>query len=165
MLLRALLGCRSWVEVATVVQRAGVGRAANVLIGLATGRGLNVGYAGRHREISLLDGAPVVRTNHLPGRAGTAGPLVENSSARLDTATALVPSVTDTASLLAVLADRGDPTHPICAPYRPLLGTTVGTVATVVMDLPARLLHVRRGPDPSQPVQRVSIVPTPDASA
>jgi hypothetical protein len=126
---------------------------------------IGVNDAGRHREISVLDGAPVVRTNHLPGRAETAGRLVENSSARLDTATALVPSVTDTASLLAVLADRRDPTHPICAPYRPLLGTAVGTVATVVMDLHARLLHVRRGPDPSQPVQRVPIGPTPDASA
>jgi hypothetical protein len=70
------------------------------------------------------------------------------------TARRLVSDVTDLASLVQLLDDRSDARDPVCAPYRPYLGTTVGTTAMVAMDLPARRLHVRAGPRPGELTQR-----------
>jgi isopenicillin-N N-acyltransferase-like protein len=156
-LLRAILGCADAEQVTEVIERAGAGRAANVLVATASGRGWNLGFAGEHREVTELDDQAIVRTNHLPGRPETAASLLDNSQARLNDASALAPGVTDVESLLALLADQSHPDHPICAAYQPLLGTSVGTVATVVADLCRHTLHLRRGPDPTQSPQVVPI--------
>lgn len=156
-LLRALLGCRNLTEARTTLRRAGQGRAANVLIGTAAGEGLDVQYTGSDVSIEVLRDRPFAHANHVAGRPETAGDLYENSLARSSTALGRVDAVHDVGSLTALLDDRSHPQHPICAPYRPHRGVRVGTTATVVMDLPARRLHVRKGPRPGTPLQEIRV--------
>lgn len=156
-LLRALLGCRTLADARTVLRRAGVGRAANVLVGTAAGPGLNVEYTGLDAVVEELGDQPFAHTNHVTGRPETAGGLYDNSRARAVTARGLLAEVHDVASLTAALDDRSHPHHPICAPYRPYQGVQVGTTATVILDLAARHLHVRRGPHPGTALQRIDL--------
>ena len=71
--------------------------------------------------------------------------------ARLQRAGELLPgrASPDLADLKDILSDQQDPDSPICAPYHPLFGLDLGTICTVVMDLPRRQLHLRMGSDPA----------------
>ena len=60
-------------------------------------------------------------------------------------------------TLAAVLDDRSEPDHPICAAYLPFQGAQVGTTATVIMDLTRRQLLARRGPHPGTPFQAIDV--------
>lgn len=137
---------------------AGMGRAANVLVGSAHDGGFDVTWLGRRRLWTPIRDLPFTHTNHVGADASTGGPFFENSCARLERARALERGVGSFDDLLGFLADRADAKHPICRAYAPLdrvPGVTVGTVATVAMELRERRLHVRRGPDPEAPLRTI----------
>lgn len=140
------------------VDEAGTGRAANVLVGSASDGGFDVTWLGNRRVWTSISDAPFSHTNHVGDDRSTGGPFWENSLARLARAHELERGVESFDDLIGFLADRADAEHPICRAYAPLdlvPGVEVGTVATVAMDLREGRLHVRRGPDPAAPLQRI----------
>ena len=158
-LLRALLDSRCEDEAREFAARAGAGRAANLMVGTASGSGFDIEYTGTEARLIELGREPFAHTNHVPGLPATAGPLWDNSVARAARAQSLAAHVTDIDSLIRALDDRTDPENPICCPYRPFLGVGLGTTATVAMDLDACRMHLRRGPRPSTPMQVVEVHP------
>ena len=71
-----------------------------------------------------------------------------NSAARFARARALIQQLDSHAGmeeLQSILGDTEDPTYPICRDYLPSSGHRVGTVASVLMDLTGRALHVTQG--------------------
>lgn len=159
-LLRDLLHQRDLAAARARLDAAGAGRAANVLIGSARDGGVDVAWLGRARIVTEITRGAFVHTNHAGDDPATGGPLYDNSLARLARARALAGALATPAAMLALLGDRQDATHPICASYRPfplVPAVDVGTVAAVVMELRAGRLHVRRGPDPAGPVATVPL--------
>lgn len=132
------------------LRQAGAGRAGNILLGGDAGQAINFEFAGDHVDERLIE-ANFCHTNHCVFSQMSAGDLEANSRGRLDRATKLLrqrpnPGPGD---LQDILSDQSDPEAPICAPYHPLFGLELGTLCTVVMDLPQRELHLRLGSDPS----------------
>lgn len=156
LVLRGLL-CSDAESVPEVFRRAGTGRAGNILVGTANGVGWDAEYQGPSVVIHELGPDPYVHANHVDSRPETAGDLWESSTRRESRARALVGSVSDVGSLVALLDDRGDENFPICRPYRYIQGVNEGTTATVIMDLSRQQMHIRRGPRPGAPLQTVEI--------
>lgn len=147
--LRAVLEASSLAEARAAIQRAGYGKASNILCADRAGNCLDVEFAGDESFFLEPDAPYMVHTNHYLG-----GPISGktehylNSCRRLQVAQTLAAALIDfsLADMQAILSDRSDPEFPIWRAYQPdeeLL--EVGTVATVVMDLKAGKLHVRKG--------------------
>jgi len=147
--LRAVLESRTLAEARTAIQRADYGKASNILCADRQGNCLDVEFAGDETFFLKADGPTMVHTNHYLGK-----PLhgetenYENSCRRLQVAQARAAALVDfsLADMQAILSDRSDTDYPIWRAYQPdedLL--EVGTVATLVMDLKAGELYVRKG--------------------
>ena len=120
------------------------------MIGTSDNKGCNVELSGLEHNEQYITEAPFVHTNHHLAKDISAGDLSENSHARLSTAGDYLsqnPSQSQD-SFETLLSDTSHADHKICASYRPLLGTQIGTVCTVIMDLQKRKMRVRKGPDP-----------------
>lgn len=164
-LLRQVMECRSLTEVRDVVSGRVPGQSGNVMVAQADRHGLNFEFAGQEvseQEIS----SKFVHTNHHLAREISAGTLTPNTKARYDRASTMISersgSVDDA---VGILSDTLDADYPICAPYKPMLGTHVGTVSTVIMILSsedpecrgAGQMYIRRGPVPSGTFCAVSV--------
>ncbi len=155
-LARALLECTSLDEARAVIARAGAGKSSHYLLADATGQALSVEFEGAHSgAVEPVDGI-YAHTNHClaPNRNPT-GYVVPTSPERLAAARqrARRRSGNGVDALQHVL-DFDDGTQAaIRVRYRPeplLGGDNVGSCATLVMDLPARQMHVRKGPLPDR---------------
>ena len=148
--LRAILDCRSADEATAVIDQASFGKSSNIIVADQSGACFDREFAGDE----TLKPAPVhgnfVHTNHYLGREINAfdDPLFFNSRARLNTATDLMSRESDVSvdSMIDVLSDRSHAQFPIYRPYVPDdLLHNVGTVATIIMDLPNLQMHIRKG--------------------
>ena len=166
-LLRQVLECTSIADVRDVVAQRAPGQSGNIMVGSAGVGGVNFEFAGQDVSEQPIEAAPFVHTNHHLVRDISAGTLTPNTRARHARARTLIsgacPSTVD--EIAAVLSDTNDADHPICAPYKPLLGTQIGTVSTVVMRLAGQerddelggQMHIRRGPVPDGTFKRVAL--------
>ena len=107
---------------------------------------------GETLEPGSFDGI-FIHTNHYLGREINApdDPFFFSSRARMKTATERVSQLTEftAANMIEILSDRSNGEFPIYRPYVPdEIRKHVGTVATIIMDLSARELHIRKGNDP-----------------
>ena len=98
-------------------------------------------------------------SNHCLETDLPAGDLEENSRTRLARAQALMENggLTGLSGMKTILSNQEDEDAPICAPYQPLFGLELGTICTVIMDLPQRQLHYRQGSDPGAEFQSFGI--------
>jgi isopenicillin-N N-acyltransferase-like protein len=149
--LRAVLDSPDLASARAAIARSGHGKASNFLIGDAAGNGASIEIAGGDgAELAPADGV-LAHTNHCVDPRLAAGRFViPTSPERLDTARrlALASATQDVATLQEVLAG-GTGSGTLTVPYHPepVLGELpVGTCATVVMDLAARTMHVKKGP-------------------
>ena len=152
-LLRALLDAGSYRDGLDVLERAGDGRAGNVLFASRCGGALSVEYAGAQmRRIEIGDRA-FAHTNHPLGAPAGDGDLQQNSAARLRQADALLANrrALTLSDAAAILSNVEDDAHPLCMSYRLFEGVPVGTVCSILMELDAGRLHLRKGPDPTRP--------------
>jgi isopenicillin-N N-acyltransferase-like protein len=147
--LRAVLESRTIEEAKAAIQRAGYGKASNILCADRQGNYLDVEFAGDEAFYLPTDGPTMVHTNHYLGQPIN-GEIENypNSYRRFQVAQARAAALADfsLADMQAILSDRSDPEFPIWRAYQPddeLL--EVGTVATIVMDLKAGELQVRKG--------------------
>ncbi len=158
--LRDLLEQSSLAAARSRIEAAGGGRAANVLLGSARDGGLDVVWLGRKRIDVAIEDRAFAHTNHVGTDPSTGGPFYENSVARLARARERLESIETPDDLEALLSDRHDCVHPIFVPYRPfelVPNVTIGTVATVVMDLGARQMSLRRGSAADAPIQQIAV--------
>jgi len=155
-LLRKVLECADLESVGDAMRRAGSGRSSHFLVGDDAGRCFSIEFAGgAQRELQPQNGV-LLHTNHClaPGLEGSVLPtsMERYQQAQLHLGRS---QAQDHDTMLALLSDdsRGD--ESILCPYHPeatLGGLDVGTCATVIMDLPARRMHLRRGPGRTAPL-------------
>jgi isopenicillin-N N-acyltransferase-like protein len=151
-LMRAILDSGSLVEAKHCMDAAGTGRSGNLLIGAADGGALAVEFRTAASYELPADGEVYLHTNHYRYRGcdlHTGTPKQrENTRQRLARAEVLVSAFRDysTDEMLELLSDCKDSEHPIYAPYREYEGIgTIGTICTLMMDLPAKRLSLRHG--------------------
>jgi isopenicillin-N N-acyltransferase-like protein len=151
-LMRAILDSASLADAKQRIAAAGTGRSGNLLIGDADGGALSIEFRNAANHELPADKEVYLHTNHYRYRGcdlvtGTPNQR-ENTRRRLARAEALVEASQDhsTEEMLELLSDCTDHEHPIYAPYREYEGIgTIGTVCTLMMDLPAKKLCLRRG--------------------
>jgi hypothetical protein len=97
----------------------------------------------------------IAHTNHYISGDAKAAPHVDgaNSRGRLETALrgcARRQQKLDIDAMMSILLDEDHVDTPLCCPFEPLPEASnfpEGTTATLVMDLPGRKFHVKKGPD------------------
>lgn len=156
-LLRAVLDSRSLDEARRRVTSAGVGTASNILVADAQGGCFDLEFTGDAAYELAPSNGTLVHTNHYLASPDATGHTPQGSShARYDTAVRLAAACPEQSmmDLQALLGDQSEATLPICRPFATHheLGPA-GTLAGIVMDLPARRLLIRRGPHPSAPFE------------
>ncbi len=147
-MLRAILDCPSLTEAQSVVVKNGTGKASNVLIGDASGQSLDVEFAGKDLFMLSPQEEVFVHTNHylsidLPKKENLA-----SSHARYDRGIELAKGIKNGSidEMKKLLLDQGNLELPICRPYlKSRYISSVGTICSMVMDLPKREMHITKG--------------------
>ena len=153
-LLRAILDCQSAEQAAAMIAGAKTGTASNVAIADRQGRCFDFEFAGPEvlapdTGNNTADGW-FVHTNHYLARPVNAhdDPEFANSRTRMANTRAAMKAARSPGvdSLKAILSDRSNRQFPVFRPDAPNedLGVA-GTVATLIMDLAAGEMHVRKG--------------------
>ena len=152
-MLRAILDCTSTAEAAAMIDSAAAGKSRNGIVADKTGDCFDREFAGPETMLPDRFNGNLIHTNHYLSREinGHDDPLFFNSRTRMARAMNRVSAAEEpTASaMIDILSDRTDNPFPIFREYLPdeEFGA-VGTVATIVMDLAAGEMHVRKGSDP-----------------
>ena len=157
-LLRSLLEARDVDDARARIDARTPGQSGNLILG-SVGAGFDAELAGEDAELRALGPEPFAHTNHHLWRPLAAGALQDNSDARLSRACERIQAgaAADAGAMMSLLSDTSDRRHPICAGYQPLLGSRIGTLCTVVMELGAGRMHVRQGPDPTAPFEAIAV--------
>jgi isopenicillin-N N-acyltransferase like protein len=162
-LIRALLECRDLADARRTIARAGHGKASHFLIADAHGDALSYEFAGsRSGEVPPVDGV-YAHTNHcIAPTRDPRGYVIPTSVERLAAARAQAAQRDESSveAMKRILSYDDDTPSAINVRYRPeplLGGDDVGSCATLIMDLPARELHVRKGPNPMRPFIRIAV--------
>jgi isopenicillin-N N-acyltransferase-like protein len=147
--LRAVLDSADFDQALEQVKAAGLGKASNILIGSRNGQGAGVEFAGDESFVVRPENNVLIHTNHYLGRNINPDQGVFCSSyARMRTATERTNTTADQSinTMKSILLDRSNPDLPIHRAYIPddELGD-VGTVCSVMMDLPQQVIHVKKG--------------------
>jgi isopenicillin-N N-acyltransferase-like protein len=154
-LMRAFLDSKDIGEAKAALARAGHGQASHLLLADADGNHLSV-ELGNGRVFELQpQNEFIAHTNHYISEDAKAAPHVDgaNSRGRLETALrgcALRQQKLDIDAMMSILLDEDHVDTPLCCPFEPLpevFNFPEGTTATLVMDLPGRRFHVKKGPD------------------
>jgi len=147
-MLRAILDCSSLAEAQSIVVKNALGKASNILIGDASGQSLDVEFAGKELFMLSPQEAVFVHTNHylsidLPKKENLA-----SSRARYARGVEIAEKIKKGSidEMKNLLLDRGNRELPICRPYETSRYiSSVGTICSMVMDLPRREMHITKG--------------------
>lgn len=156
-LIGALLNAPDFDAARALMAAAGAGKASHLLVAAAGGRAVSMEFFGDEcHALEPVDGV-LLHTNHCLGR-GAAGrtPELANSCARYDLLGAALAADArrDLERVREILSSDAGGEDALLRPYRPqsVLGNRrVGTCATVIMELGAGRLHLRRGPHAAAP--------------
>lgn len=159
-LLRAVLDASSVDEARRVVREADFGTCSHLLIGGDDGASASLELYGDACD-EVDHGARLPRhTNHYVGtpRDQTGDLLLPNSHARWDRAETLLEERTpqSVARMKELLLDR-DGKNAICGSWFPLGAYRLGTVCAIVMDLPAREMHITPGHPADHAFERMAL--------
>ncbi|MBN1991415.1 MAG: peptidase C45 [Anaerolineae bacterium] len=152
LVLRAVLDAANVQEALERIKAAGPGKASNILMGDNQGHGFSIEFAGDEIFTLTPKHEVLLHTNHYLGRNINPEQSVFCSSyARLRAAVAKTGGIKQQAiaDLKSILLDRSNPALPINRPYLPDDELEeVGTVCTIIMDLPNRSIHLKKGHTP-----------------
>ncbi|MEQ8662678.1 MAG: C45 family peptidase [Gammaproteobacteria bacterium] len=170
-LIGALLNASDFAAARALLEAAGRGKASHLLVADAAGHAVSMEFFGAARHaLAPVDGV-LLHTNHCLG-LGAAGrtPALANSCARHDLLRAAVSTDArrDLARAREILSSDAGGADALLRPYRPqsVLGNRrVGTCATVLMELAAGRLHLRRGPRAAAPFRTYTVGATSAADA
>ncbi len=147
--LRAILDARTLEEAKQAVRRAGYGKASNILFGDSQGEFNFVEFAGDQTFMRQSSGGCMIHTNHyLEQQINPDEGDFRNSYTRFRVSNQIASGLDSYGleDMKMILSDHSDPEFPIWRAYVPDEDLEdVGTVATLIMDLKQRQLHVRRG--------------------
>jgi len=147
--LRAILDAGTLEEARMAVQRSGYGKASSILFGDHAGDFNYVEFAGDQAFLKQCQGQFAVHTNHYLERPiNTENEDFCGSYTRYRVATEKASALSHFSidEMKAILMDRSNRKYPIWRAYEPDDDLQEsGTVATIIMDLKALQLHVRRG--------------------
>jgi isopenicillin-N N-acyltransferase-like protein len=147
--LRSILDSRTLEEAKRAIQKAGFGKASNILFGDQEGNFSYIEFAGDESFYAESREQFMIHTNHYLER-----PINPNEGNFCNSYTryrvanhkASTLSKFTLDEMKAILTDRSDQEFPIWRAYAPDADLQeVGTVATIVMDLKAQQLHIRKG--------------------
>tara|TARA_E500000331_G_scaffold353462_1_gene404217 strand:+ start:991 stop:2016 length:1026 start_codon:yes stop_codon:yes gene_type:complete len=163
-MLRAILDADS-IDGALNILGDAHGTCSNILMADDDGSVVDLELAERSSTTVDYAGEPPLHTNHYLSYLQEDADVSKhesfpNSTARFTRARVLIQQLDSGAGieeLQSILKDTEDSTYPICRDYRPSSGHLVGTVASVLMDLPRRALHVTRGNPGQNPYTRFSL--------
>ncbi len=148
--LRAILDCRSIDEVSTLLNQNSNGKASNIIVADGKGNGFDMEFCGdRHHRIDPINGF-LIHTNHYLGEPinSPEDEYFFSSFVRYQTANQLLSKENsrDTNTMCRLLSDDSDEAFPI---YRDYVADEsvhdLGTVCSIVMDLAAQQMRVRKG--------------------
>jgi len=147
-LLRAILDSQSIDEAKIAVEKAGHGKASNILVGDQHGNCFDIEFA-RDRSLTIGPQQTFVHTNHYIGEHinPNAG-IFRCSYARKQTAEEKIKALTthSVEDMKSILLDRSHGEFPINRRYTPDdVIEEMGTVCSVIMDLPNQTIHLKRG--------------------
>jgi isopenicillin-N N-acyltransferase-like protein len=150
-LLRALLDCSSMTEARQLVNLVSVGKASHVLVGDASGDVLSVEFSGGQNLRLEPQEDVLLHTNHYLASAELNDlEAFPSTHERLQQAGEMLAADSSSDGIHAMLRDQSRGEMSICRPYSesatPGFGR-VGTVFTVLMDLPERTMNIQRGPN------------------
>jgi len=153
--LRAILDASSIEQAKERIEAMPGGKASNILVGATAGKCFNVEFAGERHLYVEPPGDVVRHTNHYLAEPDLDQPEADmtNSHCRWNTSAERVAGLADfhIDQMADVLSDRSA-SEPILRRYVPNeVVQHIGTICTILMDLPNRRLHVRRGNDPANP--------------
>ena len=164
-LIGALLNAGGFDEALELLERSGRGKASHLLVGSADGRGLSMEFFGDDRYALEPEDGLLLHTNHCLG-LGPAGRVegLANSCARYDgvAAAAQASATRDLAAARNILSSTEGGENALLRAYREqdVLGSyRVGSCATILMELGAGIMHVRRGPEPTRPFSTYTLSP------
>lgn len=147
-MLRAILDCSSLAEAQSVVVKNATGKASNILIGDVSGQSLDVEFAGKELFMLSPQENVFVHTNHylsidLPKKENLA-----SSRARYARGVEIGAKIKKGSidEMKKLLLDQQNKELPICRPYeKSRYISSVGTICSIVMDLPKREMHITKG--------------------
>jgi len=149
-MLRAILDCTSAKQARQIIASASTGKASNVIIADANEDCFDLEFANEDTFLPQPFSENFIHTNHYLGKDlnDLTDPFFDNSQNRLAAATLAINN-SDSLSIetmKTVLSDRSNLTYPIFRQYiEDEKLKNVGTVASFVMDLKSRQLHIRKG--------------------
>ena len=164
-MLRAVLDSDTLQAATDKLSQVSKGTFSNILMADNNGDFVDIELSGTEMAtVDFTDGLPV-HTNHYLSHLKDkpdqpANPELENSLVRHKRGTTLTQQLDANAGIpqmQSILADGDDEQHPICRPYKPRLEFMVGTVSSVMMDLPSQTLHVTRGSPGQSPYEQFSL--------
>jgi isopenicillin-N N-acyltransferase like protein len=147
--LRSILESHTLEEAKMTIQKSGCGKASNILFGDREGNFNFIEFAGDERFLKQSKAQFMIHTNHyLVQPINPDDGDYHNSYTRFrvanDKASSLSNFTVD--EMKTILTNRSDREHPIWRAYEPDSDLQeVGTVATIVMDLKAQQLSIRKG--------------------
>jgi hypothetical protein len=117
------------------------------------GRFFGLEFAGTNMNVVDYGDMLPLHTNHYLSelretRDNESDILYDNSTIRYKRGRVLLDSLsTDSGvpELKTILMDREDPDNSICAYFKSIIGLPVGTVSSIIMDLPNRTMHISKG--------------------
>jgi isopenicillin-N N-acyltransferase-like protein len=129
------------------------GTYSNILAADEKGKYINMEFSGTKMAAVNYASRIPLHTNHFLGEEGKVlnsgrDLLNENSLIRYDRGRRLIDDMGRTPGvpeLKSVLMDAENGGSSICVEYKPLFGLNVGTVSSVIMDLPGKTMHVTCG--------------------
>lgn len=163
-LIRAILDAEDLEGARQVIKRSGYGKASHFLVGDDRGGCLSIEFTGdRSHEVESA-GEVFVHTNHCIARGAEARCTpIPTTTERLQRARDSIEKLDRQSvdNMKTVLLDDGAGPGAITVRYRPeevLGGLAVGSCATIVMDLPRRIMHIKKGPDAGRSFTRIAVL-------
>jgi isopenicillin-N N-acyltransferase like protein len=154
-LLRSALDGRSVNEIFSHFSNIPLGTYSNILMADDAGGCIDMEYAGTQMApVDFLTHPPVHANHYLSDlkdlQDRSDDEQYRNSTARYNRGRKLAGNLDEgaaAASLESILRDRDGSAYPICRSYSDttLIGVPVGTVCSIVMDLPDRAMHIALG--------------------
>jgi isopenicillin-N N-acyltransferase-like protein len=147
--LRSILESQTLENAKLAIQKSGYGKASNVLCGDPYGNFCDIEFAGDETFMLPSKTPYMVHTNHFLGKPiNPTDASFMNSHTRLQVANEKASKLKqfNIDEMKAILTDRSNSEYPIWRHYKSDNELReVGSVATIIMDLKSRKMHVRRG--------------------
>ena len=161
LLLRAILDCTSLKKVREIVAQSNMGKSSYIPVATSIGEAVGFEFSNdAMQELTPMDDV-LLHTNHCLAPNMTSVPL-PTSNQRYETTLANLRTDTnfDFATVDRILSDTSSSEAPVQAPYRrseSLGDLSVGTCATIIMELEKLRFSYRKGPNPFGPYHSICL--------